>query len=162
MRLAWCRWMARQGASAAALVLVLGACAAPAPSTTGDSDAGGDGKLTGEALLDALWQQEHADTHDHDGDVGANHSHDDVATGSDVAMDGHGHGGPGGHWGTPTGACAEGTWSTLHPDCIGNSGCSVRPDAAPHCGCGCGMCWHDLCVDLACDVTPGCPPIEDD
>lgn len=155
------------------LLLLALACAAPLAGC-GRSDGsgaatagGGSDVLSGEALLDALWQKEHGDAHAHEGDVDPNHSHDDVgADGAghhdDAGGGGHGHGGGGSHWGTPEGACAAGTWSTLHPDCIGNSGCTVNPSAAPHCGCGCGMCWHDLCVDLACDITPGCPPIDDD
>lgn len=151
---------ARWTAAAFGLVLAIG-CSGTGASQGSEANGGADVGLTGEALLDALWQKEHADTHEHDGDVAPNHTHDDVVADGE-AVDGHRHGGPGGHWGTPTGACAAGTWSTLHPDCIGNTGCAVNPWAAPPCGCGCGMCWHDLCVDLACDITPGCPPIDDD
>ncbi|MEY3012907.1 MAG: hypothetical protein RIT45_1642 [Pseudomonadota bacterium] len=148
----------RRAAACVALLLVAAGCGR-APDTGGAAGDGSD-TLTGEALLDALWQQEHSDTHAHAGDVDPNHRHDDAMAAGDA--DGHAHGGAGGHWGTPTGPCAEGTWSTLHPDCIGNSGCTVDAQAAPHCGCGCAMCWQDLCVELACDITPGCPPIDDD
>ncbi len=101
--------------------------------------------------------------HDHDpasgdgagGSVdGAHHHAEDDGDGH--GGDGHdgGHGG-GSHWGKPEGACAAGTWSTLHPICLGNVGCTVHP--VPPCDCTCTLCWQDLCVELACDLSPTCP-----
>jgi hypothetical protein len=98
-----------------------------------------------EALLDAASPKAPADGDDHDGE-GVTHVHDE-----DAAADGH----AGGHFTEPEGACAAGTMSTMHPDCVGNVGCTVNTIAP--CTCGCEMCWQDACVELKCAMTDGCP-----
>ena len=146
----WC-----DGLRAVAGVALLGGCTSPTTAATVDAEAAAD------RALDALLQQ--FDSHEHDGSESADHEH---GVADDASGDaGHVHpgdyaaGADGAHvgphdYGPPQGACAEPTISTMHPLCQGNEGCTVH--AIPPCQCGCARCWYDECVELACDVTPGC------
>lgn len=137
------------------LALAVAACASPKAAASPDPD------LAADRALDALLQQ--LDGHAHDGGEGADHEHgpaDDAAS-ADVHVHPADDAEPGdaGHHGAhdvgpPQGACAEPAISTMHPSCQGNEGCTVHTIAP--CACGCARCWYDECVELACDVTPGC------
>jgi hypothetical protein len=135
-----------RAAAAAAVLLAIGAC----------------NQTDSAAAVSSAKTHPHDATDHADGHADGSLDHPDSLHGdqSDGHTTGHADGHTGGHWGKPEGACAAGTFSTLHPDCVGNVGCLVQTMDA--CQCGCAMCWQNLCVELACEVTPGCPDWESD